>query len=152
MLKIGETAPAFTGQATDGRTIRTDELKGRWLVVYFYPKAFTPGCTTETRLFRDNYPELKALGAEVIGVSVDDLQTQCKFADDNRVTFPLVADPDKRISRSFGVLWPIISIDKRITFVIDPAGIVRGVFRHEVQISKHLDDVLAFLKKQTRAA
>jgi peroxiredoxin Q/BCP len=152
MLKAGERAPDFTARATDGNTLRLSALRGRWVVLYFYPKAFTPGCTTETRLFRDNQRELSALGAQVVGVSLDNFETQCRFAGAESVTFPLVADEDKRISREYGVIWPLLSLDKRVTFVIDPEGMVRAVFRHEFQVVKHLDDVAGFLKKQRAAS
>lgn len=147
MLQVGERAPDFTAESSDGRRVSLSALRGGWAVIYFFPKAFTPGCTAETRRFRDNYPELRALGAQVVGISTDDLDTQCRFAAENRVTFPLAADANKEISRRFGVLWPIVPVDKRVTFVIDPEGIVRAVFRHELQVSRHLDDVVAFLRK-----
>jgi peroxiredoxin len=151
MLKAGDRAPDFTARTTDGGVLSLATKRGRWVVLYFYPKAFTPGCTTETRLFRDNYADLTAQGAEVVGVSLDDYETQCRFAGAEKVTFPLIADEDKSISRAFGVLWPLVPVDKRVTFVIDPQGMVRAVFRHEFQVLKHLDDVNAFLKKQRAA-
>jgi peroxiredoxin len=151
MLNVGDQAPAFSGQAQDGRTISLERLRGKWVVVYFYPKAFTPGCNMETRLFRDNYAELQSLGAEVVGVSVDDYETQCRFAGKNEVTFPLLSDASKTISRDYGVLWPLLGKDKRVTYVIDPKGVVRAVFRHEFQVSRHLDDVRTFLEKNARS-
>jgi peroxiredoxin len=151
MLKAGERAPDFTSRTSDGGTLALSSLRGKWVVLYFYPKAFTPGCTAETRLFRDNYSELTTLGAEVVGVSLDDHSTQCRFASAERVTFPLIADEDRTISRSYGVKWPIVALAKRVTYVIDPDGFIRGVFRHELQIPKHLEDVAAFLKKQRQA-
>jgi peroxiredoxin Q/BCP len=102
----------------------------------------------ETRLFRDNYDELRALGAEVIGISVDDLATQCRFAASLAVKFPLCSDRDRTISRAYGVLWPIVPIDKRVTFILDEEGVVRAVFRHEVQVMKHLDNVVGFLRRR----
>ena len=150
MLKIGERVPDFTGKTSDGRELSMASLRGKKVVIYFYPKSFTPGCTAETKAFRDNYEDLKALGAEVIGISTDDLATQCRFAAEHRLTFPLLADPSQAISRAFGVLWPIVPIDKRVTFVIDEYGTVRAVFRHELQVLKHLDDVMNFLKRLQR--
>jgi peroxiredoxin Q/BCP len=150
MLKVGDVAPDFDAETSLGTHMSSRALRGRMLVLYFFPKAFTPNCTAEAKLFRDNYPELRALGAEVIGVSIDDLKTQCRFADEHQVSFPLVGDPDRHISRSFGVLWPLISLDKRVTFVVDEQGMIQAVFRHELQVSKHLDDVLHFLQKRVR--
>lgn len=148
MLKIGDKAPDFTAQATNGDTVSLSALRGRPVVVYFFPKAFTMGCTVETRQFRDNYNELRALGAEVIGISADKFDQQCRFATEHTLPFPLIGDEDKRICDSFGVLWPLIKIPQRITFVIDEQGVVQAVFHHEVQISRHLDDVRKFLERR----
>jgi peroxiredoxin Q/BCP len=93
-----------------------------------------------------------ALGGEVVGVSVDDLETQCAFAESVRAGFPMIADDDRSISRAFGVAWPLIKLAQRVTFVIDGAGYVRGVFHHEFQISKHLDESLALLKEMQAKA
>jgi peroxiredoxin Q/BCP len=147
MLKVGERAPDFQALSTAGAAVSLDAFKGKKLVLYFYPKAFTPFCTAEARRFRDNYDDVRALGAEVMGVSVDEHETQCEFAQRNELRFPLVADHDKVISRAYGVLWPGLPLDKRVTFVIDEDGVVRAVFRHEFQVVKHLDDVLRFLQK-----
>lgn len=148
MLKVGDEAPDFSAPTANGTTISLHSLRGKWVVLYFYPKAFTPGCTAETIRFRDNYEELKGLGAEVLGISVDDLETQCKFADRYQVTFPILSDSSRVISRSYDVLWPLLSRNKRFTFVIDGKGVVRAIFRHEFQVSKHLDNVRSFLQEQ----
>jgi peroxiredoxin len=148
MLKVGDPIPEFSGSTSDGRTLSATDLRGKWAVIYFYPKAFTAGCTVETRLFRDKYADIQALGAEVVGISVDNVDTQCRFASENEVTFPLLADPTRKISRAFMVLWPLLPFDKRVTFVVDPTGVVRALFRHELAVGKHLDDVLAFLRSQ----
>lgn len=147
MLKVGQPAPEFDALSTTGNHVSLRALRGRKVVLYFYPKAFTPGCTAESRKFRDNYDELRALGAEVVGVSIDEHQTQCDFAAKNELRFPLVGDRDKSISRAYGVLWPGLPFDKRVTFIIGEDGVIKAVFRHELQVSKHLDDVLHFLQK-----
>ena len=151
MLKIGDHAPDFTAQATNGSTVSLSALRGRPVVIYFFPKAFTMGCTVETRRFCDNYEQIKKLGAELIGISADKFDAQCRFAVDNKAPFPLVGDEDKRICEAFGVLWPLIRIPQRITVVLDEEGIVRAVFHHEVQISRHLDDVRDFLERRKSA-
>jgi peroxiredoxin Q/BCP len=152
MLKIGDHAPDFTAQATNGSTVSLGALRGRPVVIYFFPKAFTMGCTVETRRFCDNYEQIKKLGAELIGISADKFDAQCRFAVDNKAPFPLVGDEDKRICEAYGVLWPLIKIPQRITFVLDEEGIVRATFHHEVQISRHLDDVREFLERRARVA
>jgi peroxiredoxin len=151
MLKIGDSAPDFTAQATNGDTVSLRALRGRPVVIYFFPKAFTMGCTVETRQFRDNYNELRALGAELIGISADKFDAQCRFAHDNSLPFPLVGDEHKHICEAFGVLWPLIKIPQRTTFVIDEQGVIQAVFHHEVQISRHLDDVRKFLERRRAA-
>jgi peroxiredoxin Q/BCP len=151
MLKVGDTAPEFTAKTTHGDTVSLRGLRGRPVVIYFFPKAFTMGCTIETRQFRDNYADLRALGAEVIGISADKFDVQCRFAGDNKAPFPLVGDEDKRICEAYGILWPLIKIPQRITFVIDEQGVVQAVFHHEVQISRHLDDVRQFLERRRPA-
>jgi peroxiredoxin len=151
MVKVGDPAPNFSARATSGEAVTLASLRGRPVVIYFFPKAFTMGCTVETRQFRDNYEELRRLGAEVIGISPDKFDQQCRFATDNRLPFPLVGDEDKRICEAYGVLWPLIKLPQRITFVVDEQGIVQATFHHEVQISRHLDDVLHFLEKRKAA-
>ena len=152
MLAPGDPAPSFQGTSHDGRQVSLASLRGRIVVVYFFPKAFTAGCTVETKGFRDNYPELRELGAEVVGVSTDSLATQCEFAKAHSVSFPMIGDADKDIARGFAVLWPLVGVAKRVTFVIDEAGVIRHVFRHEFQVSKHLDDVLRAVREMKRAA
>lgn len=149
MLKVGDPAPAFSGPSSQGKDVALADFAGRWLVLYFYPKAFTPGCTRETMRFRDNHAELESLGASVVGVSHDALGTQCSFADAMRVPFPLVSDGSRAIARAYGVARSLLPISKRVTYVIDPKGVVRAVFEHEFQVSKHLDDVVKFLKAQS---
>jgi peroxiredoxin Q/BCP len=150
MIKIGDPAPHFEGTTTQGQRVALSDFRGRFLVLYFFPKAFTPGCTRQALRFRDNYPDIKALGAEIIGVSTDDDKTQCDFADRYSVTFPLIADANKDISHAYGVLPFFLPFDRRITFIIDPNGIIVSLFEHEFQIYKHLDKVLDFLRNAQR--
>lgn len=87
------------------------------------------------------------LGAEVIGVSTDKLETQTKFAESLGLKFPMIGDADKRVAKAYGVLWPIIGLDRRITFVVDDGGVVRGVFQHELLPHKHVDEAIALLRE-----
>jgi peroxiredoxin Q/BCP len=152
VLDVGAVAPDFEAQSFDGRRVRLSDLRGKPVVLYFFPKAFTPICTIETGRFRDNYADLTALGAEVVGVSTDSLDTQCEFGRRQKVTFPLLADPDRRISGAYGVLWPLIARARRVTFVIGETGIIELVLWHEVQVSKHLDEVMRHLAKRPRVS
>jgi peroxiredoxin len=151
VLPVGAAAPDFEAQASDGRTLRLSELRGKAVVLYFYPKSFTPICTVETRRFRDSYPDLVALGAEVVGISADDLAVQCEFGRQQQVNFPLLADTNGRIASAYGVLWPVIHRARRVTFVIDEKGTVELATWHEFQVSKHLDEVLNHLRKRRGA-
>jgi peroxiredoxin Q/BCP len=126
--------------------LRLADFAGRYLVLYFFPKAFTPGCTKEARRFRDNHEEIEELGAAVIGVSVDEVGVQCDFARENHLSFPLIADRDEVMSKAYGVTRGFLPFNKRITFIIDPAGSIVARFHHEVQVLRHIDDVIAFLK------
>jgi peroxiredoxin Q/BCP len=145
---VGSLAPDFSVFSTEGRLVRLDDHRGRWLVLFFYPKAFTPGCTRETRGFRDEQETIEALGAVVYGVSVDDLSVQCDFARANHVGFPLLADADQSMSKAYGVTRGFLPFNKRVTFVIDGEGVVRARFAHEMQVMRHVTDVIAFLQAQ----
>ncbi len=139
-------APSFKAPSSAGREVSLDDYRGKYLVLYFYPKSFTAGCTIETAAFRDASDEIRALGGEVVGVSTDSVPTQCRFAAAQRTDFPILADSDAGISRAYGVLYPIIERAKRITFVIDPEGYIVARFRHELLFKKHIADAIAFLK------
>lgn len=147
MIKVGQRAPEFRVKTTSGEEVTNETFRGKTLVLYFFPKAFTTGCTIESKQFRDAAPELRELGAEVLGVSVDSLETQCAFAKSLDATFAMIGDEDKKLSRSFDVLWPILGKSQRVTFVIDGEGVVRATFHHEILVGKHLDEVRAFVKK-----
>jgi peroxiredoxin len=150
MLSVGDPAPDFSARTTDGRTLSLAQLRGRPVVIYFYPRAFTPGCTAETRRFRDNYDDLQRFGAEVIGISTDDHEKQCKFAQAEKVRFPLIGDKTTEIQALFDVKRPILSSNRRVTYVIDEEGLIAAVFRHEFQVLRHMDDVRLFFEKRLR--
>jgi thioredoxin-dependent peroxiredoxin len=128
MLAPGEMAPDFEGTTASGSTLRLSSLRGRHVVLYFYPKAMTLGCTRESRAFALQYPALKARGAEVIGVSVDDADTQRTFQQRCDLPFPLIADVGGAISRSYGVLGPL-GRARRVTFFLRPDGRVDRIVR-----------------------
>jgi peroxiredoxin len=145
--RVGDVAPDFTARTTQDELVTLSSLRGRYVVLYFFPKAFTPGCTRETTRFRDAYADILELGGLVLGVSVDDFETQCDFVAATQARFPMIGDEDLAVSQLYGVLRPFLKLSKRVTFVIDRDGVVRGVFEHEFQISKHLDGVLHLLEK-----
>ncbi len=145
MLSAGDTAPDFEAPDCNGRPVRLRDFRGRRVVLFFFPKAFSSGCTEEVRHFRDNQARIRELGGELIGVSVDKFETQCAFAKQEQVDFPLLGDSDRRLSTLFGVLWPLVRLDRRVTFLIGPGGVVEDVIRHETRVYRHLDDVLLAL-------
>ena len=146
MPAVGDSAPDFTATDCQGAPVRLSSLRGRLVVLFFFPRAFTVGCTIENRAFRDNHLLIRELGAELVGVSVDTQRVQCEFAQKEDIHFSLLGDPERDISRSYDVLWPMLNVDRRVTFIIDPQGRVEHIIRHEVRVYRHLDDVLAFLK------
>ncbi len=151
MLGVGDAAPDFEARDCQGRTVRLSDYRGRRVVLFFFPKAFTAGCTEEIRHFRDNQARIRALGAELVGVSVDKPQVNCDFARAENIEYPLLGDSDRAISEKFGVLWPLVRINRRVTFVLSPDGRVEEVIQHERQVWRHLDDVIAALEKRVGA-
>ncbi|MFT3769384.1 MAG: peroxiredoxin [Minicystis sp.] len=158
MLKVGDPAPRIDAIASNGSRFVLDEQPGLCTVIYFFPKAFTPGCTAETKDFRKNYMELDLAGASVVGISTDEPQTQCRFADALGVPFPIIGDEDRAISRAYDVLWPLVGLAQRVTYVVGPrpdgapGRIVEAVFHHELRVSAHRDDVLRFVDAKFRTS
>ena len=128
MLVPGDMAPDFEGTTASGSTLRLSSLRGRRVVLYFYPKAMTLGCTRESRAFAVQYPTLKAQGTEVIGVSVDDAGTQRTFQERCALPFPLIADVGGAISRRYGVLGAF-GRARRVTFFLSADGRVDRIVR-----------------------
>lgn len=144
LLAEGDEAPDFTAEAHDGTTIQLGALRGAPVVLYFYPKDETPGCTAEAQAFRDELPAFEKIGARVIGVSLDSLESHRAFAENHDLNFPLVADPDGKIAASYGVDTSR-GYARRVTFVIDAAGKVSKLYP-SVHVEGHADDVLAHLQ------
>lgn len=153
MLAPGDRAPDFVRPDHLGNTLDTAALRGSGpLVVYFYPRDFTPGCTREACLFRDAFDELRGVSATVIGLSVDDDDSHRRFAERYRLPFALVSDPDRALARAFGILRPFGVLGaRRVTFVIDRAGIVRAALHSELSMSAHLDGVRSTLAALDRS-
>ncbi|MFZ0830170.1 MAG: peroxiredoxin [Thermoplasmata archaeon] len=126
MIGIGSAAPDFESMDSRGEKFRLSGLRGKKVVLYFFPKAFTGGCTMETKQFAEISPSLSSRGVEVVGISVDPAETQTRFAAHCAAPFPIVSDPSKAIARSYGVL-SFIGFSKRVTFYIDEGGIVRDI-------------------------
>ena len=145
-------APAFSLKATDGSTVKLSDLKGKPVVLYFYPKDDTPGCTKEACAFRDRQSELQELGAIVLGVSPDDATSHRKFSDKFSLNFPLLADIDHKIAEKYGVwreknMYGKVAMGiQRSTFLIDSSGIVAKVWK-KVSVDGHDQQVIDALKE-----
>jgi peroxiredoxin Q/BCP len=151
MLAEGQKAPEFSLQDQDGNTTTLQSLLGKPLVLYFYPRDNTPGCTREACAFRDARADYEKAGARVVGISPDAPASHRKFVDKYDLTFPLLADPDHSVCEKYGV-WKEKSMFRntfmgieRTTFVIDAQGVVRKVFP-KVKVNGHSDAVLKALK------
>jgi peroxiredoxin Q/BCP len=149
-LKVGQKAPDFTVSNDAGQNIKLSELKGKKIVLYFYPKDDTPGCTVEACAFRDGIEEIKKRGAVVLGVSADSVESHKKFKDKFDLNFPLLADTDKKLIEAYGV-WKEKSMYgkkymgiERTTFIIDEQGKIAQIFP-KVKVQDHYDDVLEAL-------
>ena len=128
--QVGDAAPTFHLQDQNGHWHTPADFHGHWLVMYFYPKDFTPGCTTEVCTFRDDIAKLRKAGADVVGVSLDDVKSHADFAAKYHVPFPLLSDADSSVSTTYGVLTSHLGMRyaKRTTFLIDPQGKIAKVY------------------------
>jgi peroxiredoxin Q/BCP len=148
--QAGQPAPDFSLQDQNGKTHRLADYSGKWLVLYFYPKDDTPGCTKEACSFRDDLQQLERLGASVVGISVDDTQSHAKFAAKYHLPFPLLADIDGKVAESYGAMnnLLVIKIAKRYTFLIDPQGKIAKNYL-SVDTSRHSLEIIDDLKRLT---
>ena len=150
MVKEGTKAPAFTLEADDGGKVSLGELKGRKVVLYFYPRDNTPGCTLEAQGFRDAAAKLKKKGAVVLGVSRDSLASHCKFRDQHGLNFRLLSDPEAKAIKAYGAWGEKNMYGKkmlgiiRTTVLVDDQGVVRKIYP-KVKVAGHVDDVVAAL-------
>lgn len=144
--EVGGHAPDFRLPDQNGELHTLSGYAGRWLVLYFYPKDDTPGCTREACAFRDGLTKLEAGGASVVGVSVDTQDSHRRFADKYRLPFDLLTDADGKVARQYGVLagWGLLRVARRVTFLITPAGKVQRVYRG-IDPDRHAGEILVDL-------
>ena len=147
MIKEGDAAPDFEARDAEGNAVRLSDLRGRKVVLYFYPKDDTPGCTKQACSIRDSYSEFEERGIKVLGVSLDDQASHRKFADKYELPFTLLADTDHAVADAFGVYGEkefmgkkYLGVDRK-TFLIDEQGRVKKVF-DKVNVDEHADEVL----------
>jgi peroxiredoxin Q/BCP len=147
---VGSAAPEFTLPDQSGRTVRLTDFRGKWVVLYFYPKDDTPGCTEEACAFRDDIAALTLLGAQVVGVSLDDVVSHAAFAKKYSLPFPLLADTDAKVSASYGAVTNLVvaKFAKRYTFLIDPQGRIARAYLN-VDTARHSAEIIADLKRLT---
>ncbi|SNR32280.1 peroxiredoxin [Hymenobacter mucosus] len=139
MLQISDQAPDFTLTTTTGATFRLSEQRGRSLVLYFYPKDDTPGCTAEACSFRDQYQDFQDLGAEVVGISSDSEASHQKFTQKHRLPFPLLADTGGSVRKLYEVPRALLGLlPGRVTFVIDPEGRIQYIFNSMSRATDHV--------------
>lgn len=154
-LVTGDAAPQIAAAASSGKTVKLRDFTGKWVILYFYPRDETPGCTREACNFRDCEPKLTGLNGIIIGCSPDDLKTHDKFITKYDLPFILLSDPDHAVCSAFGV-WKeknmygrkIMSV-QRSTFLIDPAGLIRKIWRR-VKVDGHADELIDELKMLAR--
>lgn len=146
---VGAAAPEFKLQDQTGKWHSLKDYRGKWVVMYFYPKDNTPGCTTQACEFRDNIFAYREIGAVILGVSVDDVASHKKFSDDHSLPFPILADSEKKTATAYGTLTKYLGITelaRRDTFIIDPQG---RVAKHYIKVDPkgHSELVLTDLKQ-----
>ena len=153
-IEAGERAPAFTLTADDGTKVRLADLKGQPVVLYFYPRDDTPGCTREACAFRDQQAQLKKLGAQVLGISPDSSESHERFRDKYRLNFPLLSDPDHAVAEKYGAwreknMYGKVSLHiQRSTYLVDADGKVAKVWK-AVKVDGHDEQVVAALGELT---
>ncbi|MEB3350610.1 MAG: peroxiredoxin [Cyanobacteriota bacterium] len=146
-LSVGDRAPLIALADAEGIERCSDQLEGRALVLFFYPKDDTPGCTMEACAFRDSYADLQALGAEVWGVSGDDAASHQRFAARHNLPFPLLVDRGNNLRRAFGVPAVLGLLPGRVTYVIDGQGVIRHVFNNLLDGPAHRREAIAALRQ-----
>jgi peroxiredoxin Q/BCP len=146
-VKAGERAPDFTLEDASGKPVSLADFAGRPVVLYFYPKDDTPGCTKEACTFRDQYQDFQDAGAAVLGVSSDSSESHRKFAAKHRLPFTLLSDAAGKVRKRYGVPSTLGLLPGRVTFVIDAEGVVRHVFNSQLDATRHVEEALGVLRK-----
>ena len=148
-MNIGDKAPELLGTDQDGKEIKLSDYKGKKIVLYFYPKDSTPGCTSQACSLRDNYELMQKRGYAVIGVSVQDEKSHKKFIEKNNLPFPLIADVDKTLNETFGVYGEKKMYGRtymgtfRTTFIINEEGVIEEIFTpKQIKVKEHAEQIL----------
>jgi peroxiredoxin Q/BCP len=145
-LKRGDKAPDFTLRNQDDKSVTLSSLKGRKLVLFFYPKDFSPGCTREVCHFRDHFEDFIEVGADVIGVSADSVESHKKFIESNLLPYTLLSDPGGEVAKLYGVSGFLLP--GRTTFIIGENGLILYIFSSQTDMKAHIDESLKILKNK----
>ena len=146
-VKVGDKAPDFTLPSQTGENITLSKFfRKKNIVLYFYPKDESQGCTREACTFRDNYEVFKDLGAEVIGVSSQDVESHKSFASHHNLPFILLSDKDNKVRKLYGVPSTLGVLPGRVTYIIDKEGVVKYIFSSQFQPEKHIEEAIRVLK------
>lgn len=146
-LKVGDKAPDFALKSQDGEVVSLRDLTAKGsVVVYFYPKDFTRGCTTEAKAFTRSYPKFAELGAQVVGISSDSVESHRRFAGECSVPFRMLSDEGGKVRKSYGVPSSMGLFPGRVTYVIDRQGIIRRIFSSQIQAARHVEEALGGLR------
>jgi peroxiredoxin Q/BCP len=145
-LRVGDQVPDFTLPTATGEPLSLSSLRGRPVVIYFYPKDDTPGCTAEACTFRDRYEEFARAGAEVLGISSDSVSSHARFASKHGLPMKLLADTDGKVRKIFGVKPTLGILPGRATYVVDPEGVVRLVFSSQFRFARHVEEALKIIR------
>lgn len=145
-IRVGDRAPDFTLPDQNGEMVSLADLRGSWVVVYFYPADDTPGCTAESCSFRDSHQDFVDAGAKVIGISGQGVDSHKRFAEKHDLPFTLLADEGDEVRKRFGVSKTLGVLPGRVTYVIDPEGVVRKVFSSQFRPTKHIDEALSTIR------
>ncbi|MGJ5673379.1 MAG: peroxiredoxin [Nostochopsis sp.] len=146
-VKVGDTAPDFTLPSQSGSLVSINNYRDqKCVVLYFYPKDDTPGCTAESCAFRDQYEVFKNAGAEVIGISGDSPESHQRFANKHQLPFTLLSDTNNEIRKLYGVPATLGLLPGRVTYVIDQNGVVRQIFNSQLNIKGHVEEALKTLQ------
>jgi len=147
-VNVGDKAPDFSLPSQTGENVTLSQFRGeKNVVLYFYPKDETPGCTREACTFRDSFELFTDLGAEVIGVSADTVESHKAFTEHHGLPFTLLSDVDNAVRKLYGATSTLGLIPGRVTFIIDKEGVVRHVFSSQLQPEKHIEEAREVLKK-----
>lgn len=143
--EVGKKAPDFMLKDQDGKDHKLSDWQGQWILLYFYPKDDTPGCTVEACTFRDGFENFEKIKAKVVGISMDDVKSHKAFTEKHNLPFTLLADPDGKVIRLYDVKMPVVNMSKRKSFLIDPEGKLIKIYE-DVVPAEHPAEVLKDLE------